>query len=70
MLYRTIDIAPSSIRASLRAIASGKKPRLAPALIADLVLGGALDETQPTAAPSDDFVPFASRMYALEDTRG
>jgi hypothetical protein len=69
MLYRTIDIAPSSVRASLRAIASGKKPRLAPELISQLVLDGVLDEAS-SPAPSNEWTRFASSLFALEDPRG
>jgi hypothetical protein len=69
MQVKVIDISPSSVRASLRAIASGKKPRLAPELIANLLLDGVLEDA-PAPTPSDDFVRFAKGLYALEDVRG
>jgi len=61
-------ITPSLVRESLRAIARGRKPRIAPVVVADLVLGGFLDSGP--SVPSDEFVRFATRLYALEDPRG
>lgn len=69
MLYKTIDVSPSSVRASLRAIASGRKPRLAPELIAHLLLGDSRAET-PSPAPSDEWNRFSTNLFALEDPRG
>ncbi len=65
-----VKITPTKMRAELRALAHGKKPRIPVDILADYILtycaksGGA---THPR--PQDDSIAFLKRLYALEDPR-
>lgn len=61
-----LKITPDMVRSSLVSLQRGRKPLLAPAIVADYVLHHGVPEKRE---PLSEFERFARRIYGLPDPR-